>query len=205
MRGLRPNRNEGAKSTHNGLRDDGLVTSVRARISWKPPDLSRQPPPRVAFHQNLRHLLLPGLLCVPVRHVHCWIAPGRPGRPPSTTHWRMISNRLFCGSRTPGPVGTRRWVSPNPRVAMTERGTPSRTHSPATAPARRSDRPGMYGGVPEVSCSCRCPLTAGLCGRIGTISGKDRTPGVVTATHRTFAWHWSMRPRATRPCCESSV
>ena len=33
----------------------------------------------------------------------------------SASHQRMmISTRRFCGSRTPGPVGTRRRVSPNP-------------------------------------------------------------------------------------------
>jgi hypothetical protein len=30
----------------------------------------------------------------------------------------MISTRLFCGSRTPAPIGTSRWVWPKPRMAM---------------------------------------------------------------------------------------
>jgi hypothetical protein len=54
---------------------------------------------------------------------------------------RIISTRRFCGSRTPGPVGTSRSVCPKPRMEMALAGTPSRTSSPATACARRSERP----------------------------------------------------------------
>jgi len=53
----------------------------------------------------------------------------------------MISTRRFCGSRTPGPVGTSRCVSPNPWMLIACRGTPSFTSSAATAWARRTDRP----------------------------------------------------------------
>jgi hypothetical protein len=45
----------------------------------------------------------------------------------------MISTRRFCGSRTPGPVGTSRWVSPKPWIVMALFGTPSFTSSAATA------------------------------------------------------------------------
>ncbi len=53
----------------------------------------------------------------------------------------MISTRRFCGSRTPAPVGTSRWVSPKPEMAIDEAGTPSLTSSALTAWARRTDRP----------------------------------------------------------------
>ena len=52
----------------------------------------------------------------------------------------MISTRRFRGSRTPGPVGTSRCVSPKPWIAIALRGTPSRTSSAATFSARRTDR-----------------------------------------------------------------
>ena len=54
---------------------------------------------------------------------------------------RTISTRRFCGSRTLGPVGTSRSVWPKPWMEMALAGTPSRTSSPATACARRSERP----------------------------------------------------------------
>jgi hypothetical protein len=53
----------------------------------------------------------------------------------------IISTRLFCRSRTPGPVGTSRCVSPNPWIVMAFGGTPSLTNSACTAVARRTDRP----------------------------------------------------------------
>src|SRR5580700_10106915 len=69
----------------------------------------------------------------------------------ATDQRMMISTRRFCGSRTPGPVGTSRWVSPKPWMAIAPFGTPSLTSSAATAWARRIDRPWLYCGVPEVS------------------------------------------------------
>ena len=63
----------------------------------------------------------------------------------------MISTRRFCGSRTPGPVGTSRFVSPKPCVVIAFAGTPSLISSALTALARRIDRPWLYFGVPDVS------------------------------------------------------
>ena len=56
----------------------------------------------------------------------------------------MISTRRFCGSRTPGPVGTSRCVSPKPWMVIAFCGTPSLTSSACTAWARRTDRPWLY-------------------------------------------------------------
>ena len=56
----------------------------------------------------------------------------------------MISTRRFCGSRTPGPVGTSRCVSPKPWIVMALAGTPSLTSSACTALARRTDSPWLY-------------------------------------------------------------
>ena len=58
----------------------------------------------------------------------------------------MISTRRFCGSRTPGPVGTSRCVSPKPWMVIALSGTPSLTNSASTALARRIDRPWLYFG-----------------------------------------------------------
>ena len=63
----------------------------------------------------------------------------------------MISTRRFCGSRTFGPVGTSRCVSPKPWMEIAFFGTPSRTSYAATASARRIDRPMLYFAEPEVS------------------------------------------------------
>lgn len=61
----------------------------------------------------------------------------------------MISTRRFCGSRTPGPVGTSRCVSPKPWITIALFATPSLTNSAATAWARRTDRPWLYFGLPD--------------------------------------------------------
>jgi hypothetical protein len=58
----------------------------------------------------------------------------------SNDQWMMISTRLFCGSRTPAPVGTNKLVSPSPWTLIAFCGTPLRTSSAATARARRSER-----------------------------------------------------------------
>ena len=55
-----------------------------------------------------------------------------------------ISTRRFCGSRTPGPVGTSSCVSPKPWMPMAACGTPSLTSSACTALARRTERPWLY-------------------------------------------------------------
>jgi hypothetical protein len=51
------------------------------------------------------------------------------------------STRRCCGSRTPGPVGTRRRVSPNPWMVMAFSGTPSAISRAWTAFARRAESP----------------------------------------------------------------
>ena len=70
---------------------------------------------------------------------------GGPGRAPETCkvrrffYGKTISTRRFCGSRTPGGVGTRRSFMPRPATTMSLRGTPSRSSEAATALARRSE------------------------------------------------------------------
>jgi hypothetical protein len=51
----------------------------------------------------------------------------------------MISTRRFCGSRTPGAVGTRGSFMPRPVTTISLRGTPRRSRAAATALARRSE------------------------------------------------------------------
>jgi hypothetical protein len=62
----------------------------------------------------------------------------------------MTSMRRFCGSRTPGPVGTRRTVSPNALRAISAFATPSRTSSAAALCSQRvaAERPHetVFGG-----------------------------------------------------------
>lgn len=70
-----------------------------------------------------------------------WPCERHAGKQDPLGHCMTISTRRFCGSRTPAPVGTSRWVWPNPRMVMAAGGTPSRTSSPATACARRTERP----------------------------------------------------------------
>jgi len=53
---------------------------------------------------------------------------------------KTISTRQFCGSRTPGGVGTRGSFSPRPLTAMSPRATPKPASALATLLARRSDR-----------------------------------------------------------------
>jgi len=70
--------------------------------------------------------------------------PKRPGTSavPGVTagdYGKTISTRRFCGSRTPGAVGTRGSFMPRPVMAMSLRGTPSFSSAAATALARRSE------------------------------------------------------------------
>ena len=56
-----------------------------------------------------------------------------------TAYGKTISTRRFCGSRTPGAVGTRGSFMPRPVTTISLRGTPSPSRADATALARRSE------------------------------------------------------------------
>ena len=147
---LRLSNDQVARTWRGAGRDGGGATGPAAScgassgFGWLQPAISNSrsaapAPARAAAGDLDPRFVRLNIHCMDVMVEHRW-------RPlASGLRQRMtISTRRFCGSRTPGPVGTSKCVSPKPWMVMAFFGTPSLTSSACTAWARRTDRPWLY-------------------------------------------------------------